>query len=110
MRQLMIDQLSREELQNLENYCKRNLRPGPMEGLFWLELPPEFWGSAQQGHAECAPFFFAVELPENKLVCELLVRSSANLHCSCISYADPAQRNFLLDFFDRMLAEEKIKA
>jgi hypothetical protein len=110
MRQLVIDQLSREEWLNLENYCKRNLRPGPMEGLFWLELPPELWGSAQQGHEECAPFFFAVELPANKLVCELLVRSSANLHCSCIGYADPAQRNFLLDFFDRLLAEEKITA
>lgn len=110
MRQLVVDQLSREEWLNLENYLKRELRPGPMAGLFWLELPRELWGSAQQGHESCAPFSLAVELAENRLILELLVRSAANLHCRCISYADPAQREFLLAFFDRMLAEELIRA
>ncbi len=110
MRQLMVDQLSREERQNLESYLKRTVRPGPMEGLFWLELPPELWGVAQQGHEQCAPFFLSIELAEEKMILELLVRSSCTLHCSCIAYTEPAQREFLLNFLDTMLAEERIRA
>lgn len=110
MRQLVVDQLSREERQNLDSYLKRTARPGPMEGLFWLELPPELWGGAQQGHEQCGPFFFSIELAEEKMIFELLVRSSCNLHCSCIAHADPVQRAFLLDFVDAMLAEERIRA
>lgn len=110
MRQFMIDELSREERDNLDNYLKRTLRQGPMAGIFWLELPPDLWSSAQQGHDSCGPFHFGIELAETKLIVELLVRSESNLHCSCISYATPGQREFLLRFLDNMLAEEHIRA
>jgi hypothetical protein len=32
------------------------------------------------------------------------------MHCSCIAQATPAQRQFILDFADRMLTEEMIQA
>ena len=51
-----------------------------------------------------------IELSEKLLVVELLVRSESNLHCSCISYATPAQREFLFQFIDTMVEEEHIKA
>jgi hypothetical protein len=110
MRQFVIDELSREERDNLESYLKRTVKQGPVEGMFWLELPPDLWGAAQQGHEDCGPFCFGVELAENRLIVELLVRSESNLHCSCISYATPAQREFLLRFLDTMLSEERIRA
>jgi len=110
MRQFLIDELSREERDNLESYLKRTVKEAPMEGIFWLELPPGLWGSAQQGHDSCGPFYFGIELTETKLIAELLVRSESNLHCSCISYATQSQREFLLRFLDTMLAEERIKA
>ncbi|MEW6595190.1 MAG: hypothetical protein AB1413_10005 [Thermodesulfobacteriota bacterium] len=110
MRQFVIDELSREERDNLESYLKRTVKQGPVEGMFWLELPPDLWGAAQQGHEDCGPFYFGVELAENRLIVELLVRSESNLHCSCISYATPAQREFLLRFLDTMLSEERIRA
>ena len=110
MRQFVVDELSKEEQDNLESYLKRTLRPGPMEGMFWLQLPEDLLAGAQQGHGECGPFFFGIELGRNRLIAELLVRSQSNLHCSCISYATRAQQLFLFDFLDRMLAEEKIRA
>ena len=110
MRQFVIDQLSREERDNLENYLKRTLRQGPVDGIFWLELPVDLWGEAQQGHEACGPFYLGVELTENTLIVELLVRSQSNLHCSCICYATQAQREFLLRLLDTMLAEEHIRA
>jgi hypothetical protein len=32
------------------------------------------------------------------------------MHCSCIAWATPAQRKFLMDFVDKMIEEEKITA
>jgi hypothetical protein len=39
MRQYVIDQLSREERANIESYLKRTLKPGPVDGLYWIEVP-----------------------------------------------------------------------
>jgi hypothetical protein len=110
MRQYVIDQLSREERANIENYLKRTLKPGPVEGIFWIEVPQDLLGTDQRGHDACGPFFFAVELEAESVNFELLVRSQANLHCSCITYATPSQRDFVLRIVDRMLEEEKIRA
>lgn len=110
MRQFLIDELSREERDNLESYLKRTVKSAAMEGMFWLALPSDLWGAAQQGHEGCGPFYFGIELAEKKLIAELLVRSESNLHCSCIAYATQAQRDFLLRFLDTMLSEEQIRA
>ena len=64
MRQYVIDELSREERANIESYLKRTLKPGPMEGLYWIEVPPDLLSGDQLGHGDCGPFFFAVELDE----------------------------------------------
>lgn len=110
MRQYIIDQLSREERANIESYLKRTLAPGPVEGLFWIEVPQDLLAEDQRGHEDCGPFFFAVELGEESACFELLVRSQLNLHCSCIAYATAAQRDFILRFVDQMLEEEQIRA
>ncbi len=110
MRQYLIDELSKEEYDNLESYLARTLKKGGMEGMYWLELPKDLWSEAQQGHDDCGPFFFGVDLSVKKLIFEFLVRSESNLHCSCIAYATKAQRDFLLKFIDTMLEEEHIKA
>ena len=110
MRQYVIDQLSREELANIESYLKRTLKSGPVDGLYWIEVPQDLLSEDQQGHVDCGPFFFAVELETESVCFELLVRSQSNLHCSCIAYATPSQREFVLRFVDQMLEEEQIRA
>jgi len=110
MRQLVIDDLSPQERDNLEHYLKRTLGEGPIEGLFWLRLPDDLPGLDQQGHEACGPFHFGVELGRSHLSFELLIRNAANLHCSCIAYATKAQRDFLFRFIDEMLAGEQIRA
>jgi len=110
MRQLLIDELSREERANIESYLKRTLPPGSVEGIFWLAVPPDLLARPQQGHEECGPFCFAVELGEDFLRLELLIRSQTNLHCTCIAHATPAQREFVCNFADALLNEEMIRA
>ena len=110
MRQYLIDELSFLERDTLDSYLKRTLTPAAIEGVFFLVLPPDLLGPEQQGHEACGPFSFSVILEQQVLRIELLVRSASSMHCSCIAWATPAQRQFVLDFADRMLAEEMIRA
>lgn len=110
MRQIVIDELSPMERDNIDSYLKRTIKQGPMIGLYWIELPPDLLSEAQLGHEEHGPFYFAVELTGSAVKFELLVRSQSNLHCTCIAHATVAQRQFILDFIDRMVVEEFIYA
>lgn len=106
MRQIVIDELSQEERVSIESYLKQNLVESGLGGIYWLTLPEDCLSGDQEGHETCGPFVMAVELNDEKLVAELLVRSSCNLHCSCISYASRKQQEFLLDFLNTMLGED----
>jgi len=110
MRQYVIDELSILERDNIDSYLKRTLNKGPMVGVYWLVLPPDLYSVAQQGHDECGPFYFGVEVERDRVKFELLVRSNTTLHCDCIAHATPPQRQFVLNFIDKMLDEEKIRA
>ncbi|PHR28478.1 MAG: hypothetical protein COA36_06275 [Desulfotalea sp.] len=110
MRQIVIDELSPMELDNIDSYLKRTLKQGPMVGLYWLGIPTDLLAEAQQGHEEHGPFCLAVEVSHSGVKFELLVRSQTNLHCTCIAHASPIQRQFVLDFMDKMLVDEMINA
>jgi len=110
MRQIVIDELSPMERDNIDSYLKRSLKQGAMVGLYWLELPPDLYSKPQQGHEEHGPFFLGVEIDSQSVKFELLVRSQSNLHCSCIAHASSIQRQFVLDFIDKMVQEEMISA
>jgi hypothetical protein len=108
MRQYLVDELSFFERDNLDSYLKRTLKPGPVSGVYWLEVPSDLLAAAQAAHPDCGPFYFSVVLEQAELRAEFLVRSSHRMRCACIAWATPAQRQFLLDFVDKMLEEEFI--
>ncbi len=110
MRQIVIDELSPMEKDNIDSYLKRNLKQGPMIGLYWISITEELLAEAQRGHEDCGPFYMAVEVAKDQVRFELLVRSHSNLHCTCIAFANPTQRQFVLDFIDTMLDDQKIKS
>lgn len=110
MRQFVIDELSPMEHDNIDSYLKRSVKQGPMIGLYWLELPADLLSEAQQGHEDHGPFYVAIDLAGSVVKFEMLVRSQTNLHCSCIAHTSSVQRQFVLDFIDRMLEEEMIRS
>ena len=110
MRQFVIDELSPMERDNIDSYLKRSLKRGPMIGLYWMQLPDDLLSETQREHKEHGPFHLAVELTNTAVKFEFLVRSQVNLHCSCIAHATSVQRQFVLDFIDRMVTEELIKS
>lgn len=110
MRQFVIDDLSKVEMDNLEKYMEKTLDVGAMDGMFWLNIPEDLEAEAQEGHNDCRPFSLAFELTRDRMIMELLVRSRSNMHCSCIAYVTKAQRDFALGFLDTMFTQMKIKA
>ncbi len=110
MRQIVIDELSPMERDNIDSYLKRSIKQGAMVGLYWLELPPDLLSEAQLGHEDHGPFYLGVEVDNQSVKFELLVRSQTNLHCTCIAHASTSQRQFVLDFIDKMVKEEMISA
>ncbi len=110
MRYFAIDDLSREERVVVKNYLKRNAQPAAIDNMFWLPLPEELLEELQKEHVECGPYFFGIELQDDFVNFELLVRSQTNLHCNCIGYATDSQRQFLMQFIDRLIEEEQLKA
>ena len=110
MRQIVLNELNKDEAQKARGFLDSNLRAAAVIGLYWLQIPQELRGEAQAGHELCGPFAFAVELGDDFLSFELLVRSESNLHCSCTAYATPGQRDFLLALMDRLVNEQALKA
>lgn len=81
-----------------------------MIGLYWLEIPEDLLSQTQRGHDKCGPFYFGVEVEDARVRFELLARSNSNLHCDCIAHATLTQRQFVLDFLDKMVEEEHIRS
>ncbi len=108
MRQLVVDELRREEVERIRSYLRQHCEASELDDLFWLRIPDDLLSEAQIGHHDCSPFYFAVELGQDWVKLEFLVRTRSRLRCSCIAYATPQQRQFLLRFCDTMLEKLEI--
>ena len=102
MKQYVIDELRPEDHQELKAYLDANFAAPGFEGLYWLPLDESTYDGVQQQHADCQPFYFAMELTPERLACELLVRTNKRVKCQCIQYATEAQRNWLIQSIDAM--------
>lgn len=110
MRQLLINELQPADVQKIDAYLSSNTQQSEMPGLFWITLPENILTEDQKNHDKCGPFLFSIELGEDFVSFELLVRGKANLHCSCTCYATKEQIDFVLAFAEQMLNHEKIMA
>lgn len=109
MRSLVLDELMRVDVQKLAEHLGQTLIPSAMEGVYWLELPPDLLAAEQMEHKQCGPHRVALVLEEECLRLELLVRAQDSLRCSCTAYATPAQRAFLISYMDRLIEELGIR-
>ncbi len=105
MRLYCIEDLYPEHVQRLAAALKERGLAGSMEGLYWLPAPKELLGPEQLEHPDCGPHCLALELEEDRLRLELLVRSRVILRCSCVSYATPQLRAHMMDWLDQLLRE-----
>ena len=110
MKSYVIDELRYQDFEKLKAYLDEAYGQDPLGGLYWLPLPEDRLGPAQQGHDDCRPFCLALELLEDRLVCELLVRTRERVRCDCIAYATAEQREWLLEVIDAVFEKLELIA
>jgi hypothetical protein len=108
MRCYLVEDLSGDDLARVEARLTELGLHGPMDGIYFLPVPADLLSPEQAAHApECGPHILALEvLPDHAgLKLELLVRGRGRLRCSCVTYADAAQRAWAMDFLDTCIKE-----
>lgn len=108
MKQYVIDQLRPDDYFKIKAYLDMNLQPSGMPDVYWLILPQEMHEATQAEHPGCQPFYFALELGQTNLSCELLVRTLSQVRCDCMGYASSAQRNWLIQTVDEICNQLEI--
>ena len=106
MRAYSIRELSRQDVQRLKDYLSSQGYGGPIEDIYWFDVPTQHLSSTQQQHLqECGPFVFALETGNTWINLELLVRPRNSLRCSCFQYADMQQMSFVIQHLENILQE-----
>ena len=108
MKQYVIDELRGSDSKKIQSYIKEKFESSGFDKLYWIPLDPNILTDVQASHAECQPFYFAVEIESERISCELLVRTRNRVKCSCMDYATEKQRNWLVDRVDALLVELSI--
>jgi hypothetical protein len=102
MKQYVIDEIRSKDYGKIKEYLDETFSASGLDGLYWLPLDETLLSEVQQAHGECAPFFMGLELTEDRLAGEFLVRTRKRVRCDCIQYADKRQRDWLIETMDAM--------
>ena len=102
MKQYVVDEIRPDDHHKLEQYLDTSYGPAEMGGIYWVPLPAEMLTEIQLAHTDCQPFYFAIELEEDRLALELLVRTKSRIRCDCIGYASGEQRIWIMAVVDAM--------
>ena len=110
MRTYTIDQLEEADIAAINSrLLDMDLQAG-LEGVYWLPVPQEMLTPAQKEHFEqCGPYCLALEVGQNAVHMELLVRGMGRISCGCLSFASQALRNHMIAYLEGMLEELQIK-
>ncbi len=110
MKQYVVDEIRSGDFNVLKSYLDEYYGPAHLNGIYRVPLDPALYSECQQAHADCAPFYFALELKPDALCCEFLVRSENRIRCDCIANALPDQRNWLIELIDSVFERLSIAA
>ena len=105
MRQYMLDEIARGDLPRVREYLQEHALASRLNDIWWVDLPEDLFSPEQFEHRQCRPFRFAVELGDNFVRFEFLIRSDQTMRCACIGYATRQQRDFILAYADRLVEE-----
>lgn len=106
MRSYHIDDLSENDLTALKARLEAmNLHSG-MDGMYWLPVGEQHLSAVQREHAaQCGPYVMALELTDDALCLELLVRARNKLRCECVHYASPEVQAYMMHYVDDTLRQ-----
>ena len=109
MRQYVIDELKPDEVKKIREYLEARCDKSGLGNILWLNIPEACLTQEQKDHASCAPHVAGIELMDDAVSFEMLIRSRNRMRCSCIGFASGQQRDFILEFVDEMIRKTGLK-
>lgn len=104
MRWYCVDELTGGTVTALAGRMAEKGWSGSLAGLYWLPLPEDLLSPLQREHlGQCGPYALAIELDEQSLRLELLVRARGQLRCDCIAQASPEVLDHAVRILDQLL-------
>jgi hypothetical protein len=109
MRSYYIDDFVPGELERFAERLDGMELSAGMEYLYWLPVPEDMLTACQKRHVcECGPYVLALEILDEALRLELLVRARNKLRCECVAYADQRLVSHMIGYMHGLLDELKI--
>jgi hypothetical protein len=105
MKQYVIDELRRKDYDLIKAYMEEHFLSSDVDGIYWIRLDQDILTEIQIAHADCQPFYFAVDLEADLITFEMLIRTRKRIRCSCMGYATDIQRNWLIGLADAIFDE-----
>jgi hypothetical protein len=109
MRQYLVDELGRSEMEAIRGYLKERTTPSTLDEIFWLEIPQGLLSPLQGEHRDCGPHHLAIEVGKDFIKFEFLVRSRKRFRCECLGYATASQEDFAMAFARRLIQDLNLK-
>lgn len=109
MQAFVVDALTKEEVRRLAQVLPQYTQPSPVDGLYWIPLPEEVLAPVQKAHVDCQPHYLAVELGEDFISFEFLVRNFQRVRCDCICPATDPQKLFVLELAKKIFASAGVQ-
>ncbi len=107
MRSYLIDELTIDQCQNITKQLKAMSLDSGIDGIYWLPIPQKLFNDTQKEHEhKCGPYVMALEIDDEYLRLELLVRAKNVLHCNCVSYAHPELEQYMMRYVDSLLTQD----
>ena len=74
MRQYLLDEIARNDIPRVREYLNQHALAASLEDIWWVDLSEDLLSPEQFSHTGCRPFRFAVELGDDFVRFEFLIR------------------------------------
>jgi len=105
MRGYLIDELCSSDIKKINTFLDENAIRSNLDQLYWVIIPEDLLSGIQFEHRDCQPHAVAIELGEDWVKLEFLVRSMENMQCTCPGYCTKQQQDFIINFAVGMLEQ-----
>ncbi|WP_045215825.1 hypothetical protein [Desulfonatronovibrio magnus] len=110
MRSYLVEEINSQDMAKILDSISQKALKRPVEGLYWMMVPQDLLTDEQKAHAgQCGPHYMAVEVGDDWIKLELLVRCEKIIRCDCISYATNEQRETMINFIDQLIRNQDVR-
>ena len=103
MRAYLIDEISPDHMEKINDFLKKNGMPSNLDQIFWIKIPEDYLNETQSEHTNCQPHVFAVEIGSDWVKLEFFVRSHTKMECTCTRYCTTKQMSYVIKFANGMI-------